>query len=74
MTKPNRSTDELGRAIYDEFDDLYGDEVSVRQSDHDGKPCVVIFSERLSHLGVEHAIRLRDALDAFIAENSEAQA
>lgn len=70
-----RSTTERGFAIYDEFTDTYGGEVSVQESSIATDCRVWIFVRHYretgggAHLNIEQAKRVRDALDAFIREN-----
>ena len=84
-TGPNRSVTERGFTNYDEFTDTYRATITVRQSSAATQDCVWVFTDggdvepqdgsRLNrgsaHLDVEGARRLRDALDAFIAEHPE---
>ena len=65
----NRSTTERGFTIYDQFTDRYGNEVSVVESSLATEACCWIFAGKAPHLNVEQAKRVRDALDAFIAEH-----
>ena len=64
-----RSTTDRGFAIYDEFTDRYGNQVSVVESSLATEACCWIFSGKAPHLTVEQARRVRDALDAFVREN-----
>lgn len=69
MSEPDRSTTERGFTIYDEFTDRYGNEVSVVESSLATEACCWIFCDRAPHLTVAQARRVRNALDAFIAES-----
>lgn len=77
MAKANRYVTDRGFAIYDEFVDRYGSEVRVQKGSLASEPTVWIFAKchadacgpDAAHLTVEQAKRVRDALDAFIAEN-----
>jgi hypothetical protein len=73
MAEPNRSTTPRGFAVYDQLTDTYGSVIRVQQSSAATEPCCWIFAAQSNggaapHLNVEQAKRVRDALDAFIAE------
>lgn len=86
MTHPNRSVTWRGFTTYDEFTDTYGAKVTIRESSAATRTCVWVFTEGgdthadinghvndgNAHLDVEQATRLRNALDAFIKEHSNA--
>jgi len=74
---PNRSTTPRGFITYDEFTDSYGASITIRESSNAEGSHVWIFAEGggvrkndgSAHLTVAQAIRVRDALNAFIAED-----
>jgi len=72
MARPNRSTTERGFAVYDQFTDTHGSEITVQESSAATCAKVWIFCDGelgpAAHLNVEQAKRVRDALDAFITE------
>lgn len=72
MSDPNRTTTERGFAVYDEFADRYKNKIRVQESSIATEPCVWIFAEGAGVLlTVEHAKRVRDALDTFVTENKD---
>jgi hypothetical protein len=70
-----------GFVIYDKFADQNGHGVRVQQSSLATEDCVWIFCEDVTgkpwgltpHLTVDQAIRVRDALTAFIDEHREGE-
>lgn len=70
-----------GFTIYDELTDRYGHKVRVQESSLATEACAWVFCDRNDgdepgfepspHLTVAQAIRVRDALSAFIAEHGE---
>jgi hypothetical protein len=75
-----RSTTERGFVIYDEFTDVYGDDVRIQESSSATGARVWIFCKSKPafpqegtspHLNVEQAKRVRDALNVFISEHSD---
>lgn len=64
-----------GFTVYDEFTDTYDARVRVQQSGSAPGPRVWIFAKAgddsytAPHLDIAQAKRVRDALDAFIAEH-----
>jgi hypothetical protein len=74
MTEVNRGTTERGFTIYDQFTDTYGKRVCVQESSLATEFRCWIFvdgSRAGAHLNVSQAIRVRDALDAYITEAHE---
>lgn len=76
MTIPNRSVNQHGFTIYDDFTDTYGDHIWVQESNVTTKPKVWIFCESEgeiapAHLDIAHAERVRDALNQWIREQKE---
>jgi hypothetical protein len=69
-----RSVTPRGFVIYDQFTDTHGNEVRVQQSSGASEDCVWIFCapDLAPHLTTEMAIRVRDALDAFVTEHAGA--
>jgi len=72
--KPARLTTPRGFAIYDQLSDTHGNEVRIQQSSSADHDAVWIFcgsdsDYQTPHLTTEMAIRVRNALDAFIAEH-----
>lgn len=64
-----RTTDGRGFTIYDQFTDTYGKQVTIQESSHaDGDRCWIFSTGGAPHLNPEQARRVRDALDAFIAD------
>ena len=78
-TIPARGMTERGFTIYDQFTDTYGSDVRVQESSAATAAKVWIFCNKHGfpdqgtspHLNVPQAVRLRDALDAFIAEQNQ---
>lgn len=78
-TIPARSVTERGFIIYDQFTDTYGSDVRVQESSAATAAKVWIFCNKHGfpqesaspHLDLNQAKRVRDALDAFIAEQQE---
>lgn len=76
---PARTVTERGFTIYDQFTDTYGSDVRVQESSAATAAKVWIFCNKHGfpqegaspHLDVTQAVRLRDALDAFITEQQE---
>lgn len=73
--EPKRYQNDRGFTVYDEFNDRRGHKVRVQQSSSATEDSVWIFvNDQLATvdhpacLNVEQATRVRDALDAFIAE------
>lgn len=64
-----------GFAIYDEFRDSYNHSVKIQESSNAGYDAVWIFAQNedgdlcCSHLNMDQAKRLRDALDEFIRDH-----
>lgn len=71
-----RTVTPRGFVTYDEFPDSRGSKITIRESSAASGPHVWIFCEPAypegePHLTVGQARRVRDALDAFIAEKGE---